>query len=262
MTIAGGPPVDVRRCPGRSSSTPARRSEAAAGGTAPRAIDAQLPEQPQPAPSPTPGQIEEIVAAAVAADLWIISDEIYASITYDGAEFLSPAKLAPERTLVVNGGSKSHSLTGWRIGFLAGPATIIAAAAKMQSQAIGNPCSISQAAAVDAATGDHRGEIARRVAEFDARRRYLVPALDGLDGVHATLPKGAFYVMADVRELCARLGVDDVELAGRLLDQVQLAVVPGTPFAAPGFIRLSYAASVKDLEEGVARLQRFIGSGG
>jgi aspartate aminotransferase len=158
---------------------------------------------------------------------------------------------------VVNGGSKSHSLTGWRIGFLAGPRDIVAAAARIQSHAIGNPSSISQAAGIAACRGDFREELRRRVAEFDERRRYLVGALDAIDGISAQPPRGAFYAMADVRELCARLGTDDVGLAGRLLEESHLALVPGTPFAIPGFLRLSYAASMPELREAVARLRRF-----
>lgn len=256
VEIAGGRSVGVPAVPDQAFVHTGEQILAAAREQNAKGVILNYPNNPTGA-VPTAAQIKDLVDAAVEADLWIISDEIYAKITYDGAECLSPASLAPERTLVVNGGSKSHSLTGWRIGFLAGPADIIAAAAKMQSQAIGNPCSVSQAAGLVAAAGDHRAEVARRVAAFDERRRYLVAALNEIDGVSAQMPLGAFYVMADARQLCERLGIDDVELCSRLLDQAGLALVPGQPFAAPGFVRLSYAASMDDLKDAVARLARF-----
>lgn len=256
IEIAGGRSVDVESVPDQAFIHTGEQILAAARQHGAKGVMLNYPNNPTGA-VPSPAQMKELVAAAVEADLWIISDEIYATMTYDGAEFVSPASLAPERTLVVNGGSKSHSLTGWRIGFLAGPEEIVAAAAKLQSQAIGNPCSVSQAAGLVAAADDHRAEVTRRVAAFDERRRYLVAALNEIDGVSAQMPLGAFYVMADVRQLCERLGIDDVELCSRLLDQARLALVPGQPFAAPGFVRLSYAASMDDLKEAVARLARF-----
>lgn len=256
VEIAGGRTVDVAAVPDQAFVHTGEQILTAAREHGAKGVMLNYPNNPSGA-VPTPAQLEELVQAAVEADMWIISDEIYAKMCYDGAEFVSPASLAPERTLVVSGGSKSHSLTGWRIGFLAGPENIIAAAAKMQSQAIGNPCSISQAAGLVAARDDHHQEIERRVAAFDERRRYLVGALNKIDGVSAQLPLGAFYVMADVRQLCERLEIDDVELCSRLLDDARLALVPGQPFAAPGFVRLSYAASMDDLQEAVARLGEF-----
>ncbi len=256
VEIAGGRSVDVAAVPEQGFVHTGEQILAAAREHNAKGVMLNYPNNPTGA-VPTADQIKELVAAAVEADMWIISDEIYAKMTYDGAEFLSPASLAPERTLVVNGGSKSHSLTGWRIGFLAGPTDIISAAAKMQSQAIGNPCSISQAAGLVAAAADHQAEIAQRVRSFDERRQYLVAALNKIDGLAAQMPLGAFYVMCDARQLCERLGIDDVELCSRLLDEVGLALVPGQPFAAPGFVRLSYAASMDDLQEAVARLGKF-----
>ncbi|MCA8958494.1 MAG: pyridoxal phosphate-dependent aminotransferase, partial [Planctomycetes bacterium] len=228
VQIARGVPVDVPAGPEQGFLPTGADIRAAARTHRARGIMLNFPNNPSGA-VPDRAQLEEIVAAAAEEDLWILSDEIYSSILYDGAEHISPANLDPERTLVVNGGSKSHSLTGWRIGFLAGPADVIAAAARLQSQAIGNPCSISQAAGLEACAGDHSAEIARRVAAFDSRRRFLVDALNEIDGLAATLPRGAFYVLADARPLCARYGVDDVGLAKLMLERARVAVVPGTP---------------------------------
>lgn len=257
VAIAGGTPIDVPTVPDQGFIHTGEQILAAAEQHGAKGVMFNYPNNPSGA-APTRAQIEELAQAATDADLWIISDEIYAMMVYDGNEHVSFATLAPERTLVVNGGSKSHSLTGWRIGFLAGPKDIVAAAAKIQSQAIGNPSSISQAAGLEACVGDYAAEIRRRTAAFDDRRRYLVDALDGIDKIRARRPEGAFYVLADVRELCSRLCVDDVELAERLLEEERLALVPGSPFAIPGFIRVSYAASMEDLQEAIARLRRFV----
>jgi aspartate aminotransferase len=259
VEIAGGVPVDVATVPDQGFIHTGEQILEAAREHGAKGVMLNYPNNPSGA-APTEDQIRSLVDAAVEADLWIISDEIYASMLYDGAEHVSPATFARDRTIVVNGGSKSHSLTGWRIGFLAGPADIVKATAKIQSQAIGNPASPSQAAGLEAARGDHSEEIARRVAAFDERRRYLVSALNEIDGVSARPPQGAFYLMADVRELCERLGIDDVKLAERLLDDVLLSIVPCGPFAAPGFIRLSYAASMEQLQDAVARLHEFVES--
>jgi aspartate/methionine/tyrosine aminotransferase len=257
VQLAGGVPVDVAAVPEQGFVHTGDQIRAAAAAHGAKGLLLNFPNNPSGAVADR-AQTEELVAAAVDADLWIISDEIYAAMTYDDAEFVSPATIAPDRTIVVNGGSKSHSLTGWRIGFLAGPADIVRAAAKIQSQVLGNPSSISQAAGLEAVTGDFSAELARRAAAFDERRRYLVRTLNEIDGIEVEPPKGAFYVMADVRALCTRLGLDDVGLAQKLLDDVRLAVVPGQPFAAPGFIRLSYAASMATLEQAVARLRQFV----
>jgi aspartate aminotransferase len=257
VRIAGGEPIDIPAVPEQAFVHSGAQVLAAAREHGAKGIMLNFPNNPSGA-VPSRGEMEAIVEACRTQDMWIVSDEIYGTMLYDGAEHVSPATLAKDRTLVVNGGSKSHSLTGWRVGFLAGPAAIIEAAGKIQSQVIGNPSSISQAAGLAACTADDTAELRRRVAAYDERRQYLVAALGKLDGIRVRPPAGAFYVMADVRDLCQRLGVDDMELAARLLEEVHLALVPGTPFAAPGFIRLSYAASMADLERAVARLGEFL----
>jgi aspartate aminotransferase len=128
----------------------------------------------------------------------------------------------------------------------------------MQSQLIGNPCTISQEAALATCSWDAREEIARRVKAFDERRRYLLEHINRIDGLKLAAPKGAFYALVDARGLCQRLRCTDEQLAERLLDEALLAVMPGSAFAIPGFIRLSYAAAMKDLERAVERLRAFV----
>lgn len=203
---------------------------------------------------PTAAQVQAYVDVARQADLWIVSDEIYGQLTYDGMRHVSPASVTggKERTIVVNGFTKSHTLTGWRISFLAGPKPVIDACARIQSQVLGNACTISQEAAIAACRIPLEDDLQVRLRAFDERRRYLVDAVNAIPRLRATMPRGAFYVMVDVRGL---LGGDDVAFAERLLDQHMLAGVPGSAFGAPGFVRLSYAASMQDLHKAAERLR-------
>lgn len=256
VTIAGGVPVDIPAVPEQNFLHTGEQLLAAARESGAKGVMLNFPNNPS-GTVPTAAQVEELVQAATEADLWILSDEIYSAMIYEGAEHVSPARFARDRTVIVTGGSKSHSLTGWRIGMLAGPAPIVAAAGKLQSQVLGNPATPSQAAGMEALTGDHSVEIARRVEEFNSRRLYFAAALDELPGVSARTPMGAFYVMLDCREICAHHEIDDVKLAEELLDEELIAVVPGAPFSADGFLRLSYATSQADLERAIERLHRF-----
>jgi len=212
---------------------------------------------------PTRTQLQGIVDACVEADLWILSDEIYGQLIFDGLEHCSPASFAQakDRVMVVNGGTKSHSMTGWRVGFLAGPEPIIAAASRLQSQVIGNPSSISQAAALQVCQGDHRDELQRRLQNFDERRHFMVEQVNNIPGFALKPPKGAFYAMVDARGICGLMDIDDLKLTERLLTDALVAVVPGSAFALPGFIRLSYAASMDDLQKAVERLRDFAARG-
>ncbi len=203
---------------------------------------------------PSAAQVQAYVDVARQADLWILSDEIYGQLTYDGTRHVSPAAVpgGKERTIVVNGFTKSHTLTGWRISFLAGPKPVIDACTRIQSQVLGNACTISQEAAIAACRIPLAEELQARLRAFDERRRFLVDAVNAIPRLRASMPRGAFYVMLDVRNL---LGGDDVAFAERLLDKHLLAGVPGSAFGAPGFLRLSYAASMQDLQKAVERLR-------
>jgi aspartate aminotransferase len=258
IKVAGGVPVEVPAVPEKGFIHTGAEIEAAARKSDARGLMLNFPNNPSGA-SPTGQQVEEIVNAAVNCGMWIISDEIYSTMLYDGAEHVSPAavKGGRDRVLVVNGGTKSHSLTGWRIGFLAGPVDLIDAASRIQGNVLGNPCTISQAASLAAFTLPLEDELENRMASFDERRRYLVEAINAIPTLRVSLPAATFYAMVDVSELCDRLGCDDARLCERLLDEMLLAVVPGSAFALPGYIRLSYAAALQELRTAVERLAQF-----
>ncbi len=259
VRIAGGVPVEIPPVPEQGFLHTGAQIAAAARQHQAKGLILNYPNNPSGA-NPTRSQLADVVTAALAAGLWILSDEIYAALIYDGGVHTSPATLgaARERTLVVAGGTKSHSLTGWRVGFLAGPAPIIAACGRIQSQVIGNPCTISQAAALEVCRMDSREELARRLAAFATRRRFLVEEFARIKGLALTPPQGAFYALVDAREVCARLRTSDLELTTQLLDETGVACMPGSAFAIPGFLRFSYAASLEELREAMSRLRGFM----
>ena len=188
----------------------------------------------------------------------IASDDIYELIRYDGREFVNLVQAAPDlrdRVLVFNGVSKAYAMTGWRIGYAAGPAEVIRAMRNIQSQSTSNPCSIAQAAAA-AALADGAGSAAAMVTAFRERRDYLVAALDALPGMSCRPPDGAFYCLPDVRGMMERAGCgDDAAFASLLLEELHLATVPGLPFGAPGHVRVSFATGLPTLRRGVEKLR-------
>jgi aspartate aminotransferase len=207
--------------------------------------------------------LEGIAAVALRHDLLIISDEIYEKVLYDGLRHVSIASLGPEvaaRTVVINGVSKAFAMTGWRIGYAAGPKDLITAMGNIQSQSTSNPCSISQKAAVaalrlgDAFTVD-------MVREFDRRRRVMVERLNKMAGVTCRMPSGAFYAFPNIGGVLnrnwkgGRLATAS-DLATYLLKEAQVAVVPGEPFGSETHIRLSYATSLETIERGLGRIER------
>lgn len=259
VSVAGGVPVVIPAAPERGFVLDPETLRAQARQHAAKGLILNYPNNPSGAVA-TPAQIEALLRVAVECGLWVLSDEIYGSLVYEGAEFRSAGSFAfaRDRVLLVGGGTKSHSMTGWRIGFLAGPKEIVAAAGRIQSQVLGNPCTISQAAALAMCEADDKADVAARRAAFDERRRWVVEHTAGIDGfVLRPAPLGAFYALFDVRDLCARLGTDDVGLTQRILEEAHVALVPGAAFHAPGFIRLSYAASMADLQRAVDRLAKF-----
>ncbi len=187
----------------------------------------------------------------------IVSDDIYELIRFDDHPFYNLAQVAPDlrnRILLINGVSKAYAMTGWRIGYAAGPAEVISAMRNVQSQSTSNPCSIAQAAACAALLED-QSSVPDMVAAFEQRRSYIVSALDELPGITCLKPDGSFYCLPDVNEAIRRLKCDsDIEFATLLLDQLRLAVVPGMPFGSPNHIRVSFATDMPTLEEGIARL--------
>jgi aspartate aminotransferase len=209
----------------------------------------------------TKGELEKLAEVALNKDLLIITDDIYEKLVYGGFEFTSIAsvsKEARESTVVLNGVSKAYSMTGWRIGYAAGPANIIKGMTKIQSQSTSNPASISQWAAVEALNGP-QDAVAVMAAEFVKRRDFMVEGLRAIDGVKCFRPEGAFYVFPNMSAVYGRSfnGSEikgSIDLAGYLLDEAGVAVVPGEPFGDDNCARLSYATSMQNLEEALKRI--------
>jgi len=206
--------------------------------------------------------LEKIAEIAVEHNLYIISDEIYEKLVYDGFRHISIASLGAEikqRTIVVNGLSKSHSMTGWRIGFTGGPKDITRAMTNIQSQSTSNPTSISQKAAVEALTGP-QDFLPVMMTEFDKRRKYMVERLNNMDGVTCQTPVGAFYAFPNIS---AHFGKkfnnssinNSLELSTYFLEQAKVAMVPGSAFGDDKYIRLSYATSMDNIKKGLDRIE-------
>ncbi|MFA7074680.1 MAG: pyridoxal phosphate-dependent aminotransferase [Endomicrobiaceae bacterium] len=208
-------------------------------------------------------ELAEIAKVCIEHKILIISDEIYEKLVYDNFKFCSIAEAAPEikpQTLVINGVSKAFAMTGWRIGYTAGPKEIISAMTKIQSQSTSNPTSISLKAATEALNGPKESLELMRL-EFEKRRNYIVERLNKIEGISCLLPSGAFYAFPNISKLLVKEYNDnlintDIELADYLLDRAKVAVVPGTAFGAPGYIRFSYATSMKNIQEGIDRIEK------
>ncbi len=206
--------------------------------------------------------LEKIAEIAVSKNIFIISDEIYEKIVYDGFEFVSIASLGEEikkRTIIVHGVAKTYAMTGWRIGYTAGPEEIISAMNNIQSQSTSNPTSISQKASVEALIGPQE-EVKKMVSAFQERRDYIVNRLNEIPGVSCYKPVGAFYVFPNFssyygKSFKGRKINNSTELADFLLDEAKVAVVPGIEFGADSYERLSYATSMEDIKEGLDRIE-------
>ena len=210
-----------------------------------------------------PEQVRAIGEWADAHGLWVITDEIYQNLTYDGVRAVSIVEAVPslaDRTILVNGVAKTYAMTGWRLGWMAGPADAMKAAANLQSHLSSNVSNISQRAALAALTGP-QDCVAEMLAAFDRRRQVIVSELNKIPGVVTPNPKGAFYVYPDVSGLLGKSwgGVTpatSLELADLILDQAEVAAVPGEAFGPSGYLRFSYALGDGPLLEGVQRLQK------
>jgi len=198
---------------------------------------------------------------AVENGIWVVTDEIYEHLTYDGAEAVSLPVAVPELAdtcVVVNGVAKTYAMTGWRVGWMIGPADVIKAATNLQSHLSSNVANVSQRAAVEALTGSLDAVDEMKVA-FDRRRRAIVELLSAIPGVECPTPKGAFYAYPDVRgllgtEIRGRKIESSLDLAAVVLEEAEVAVVPGEAFGTPGYFRLSYALGDDDLRTGVTRM--------
>lgn len=207
---------------------------------------------------------EQMIAVARWAaerGIWVLTDEIYEHLVYGGAEHHSMPVVAPEvvdRCVVVNGVAKTYAMTGWRVGWLIGPAEVAGGATRIQSHLSSNVNNVAQAAALEAISGPLDATEAMRAA-FDRRRRTMVEMLNGIDGVSCIEPKGAFYAFPNLtgllgRRLGASVPTTTMELASVLLEEANVAIVPGEAFGAPGYARLSFALADDDLVEGLGRI--------
>ena len=209
--------------------------------------------------------VGEIGRWAAERGLWVISDEIYEHLVYGGAEFSSMPVEVPEladRTIVINGVAKTYAMTGWRVGWLVGPPDVVKAAQNMQSHATSNVCNVAQAAALAAVAGDLSAVADMRTA-FDRRRRTIVRMLNEIPGVYCPEPTGAFYAYPSVKgvlgkEIRGRRPQSSLDLAQVVLEEAEVAVVPGEAFGAAGYFRLSYALGDEDLAEGVGRIGKLL----
>jgi len=208
-------------------------------------------------------EIRAIGAWAAERGLWVVTDEIYEHLVYDGLETASLPAICPEirdRCIVVNGVAKTYAMTGWRVGWIIGPRDVVAAAANLQSHATSNVANVSQAAAIAALDGGLDAVVEMKTA-FDRRRHTIVSMLDEIPGVSCPMPQGAFYAFPSVKGLLGRehggQRIDtSAELAAYILDRAEVAAVPGEAFGAPGYLRFSYALGDEPLAEGIARVQR------
>ncbi|MET7337193.1 pyridoxal phosphate-dependent aminotransferase [Nonomuraea sp. NPDC005650] len=197
--------------------------------------------------------------------LWVVTDEIYEHLVYGGTEFTSIATAVPElgdRVVILNGVAKTYAMTGWRVGWLIGPADVVKAATNLQSHATSNVANVSQMAALAAVSGDLSAVAEMRTA-FDRRRQTMVRMLNEIPGVFCPEPKGAFYAYPSVKdligkELRGKRPQSSGELAELILEEAEVAVVPGEAFGTPGYFRLSYALGDDDLVEGVSRLAKLL----
>jgi len=256
VRLAGGQPVFVAPRPGSTKVTAEDLDRAATARA--RVLILNSPNNPSGAVYGKE-EIEAIAAFAQRRDLTILSDEIYEQLVYGSARHVSVASLsedARERTVLVNGVSKTWAMTGWRIGYAAAPAEIADAMERLQGQSTSNPAAVSQQAALRALTGAREEAMAMKK-RFEARRDFIVTGIAKLRGVKLVPPEGAFYVFPDFSERIAgaRNGVtDSAQLCDYLIDEAKVVCVPGSAFGMEGHVRISYAVSDKDLDEGLQRI--------
>jgi len=261
VALAGGVPVDVFAGVEQNYLVTVEQLEAARTERS-KVLLFVSPSNPTGAVY-SPEQTRAIGEWALEHGLWVIADEIYQNLVYDGIRAVSIVEAVPEladRTILVNGVAKSYAMTGWRLGWMVGPQDAIKAASNLQSHLSSNVSNISQRAAIEALTGP-QDEVERMRLAFDVRRKVIVAELNHIPGLTCPTPEGAFYVYPDVNGLLGRewggvTPTTSLELADLILDQAEVAVVPGEAFGPSGYLRFSYALGDAALLEGVQRLQR------
>jgi aspartate/methionine/tyrosine aminotransferase len=263
IRLAGGVPVEVMTDEGSGYLATVEQLEAATTDRT-KVLLFVSPSNPTGAVY-SPAQVAEIGRWAAERGLWVVTDEIYEHLVYGDARFASIPTLVPEiadRCVVVNGVAKTYAMTGWRVGWLIGPDDVVKAATNLQSHATSNVANVSQVAALTAVRGDLSAvEMMREV--YDRRRQTIVKMLRDIPGIECPEPFGAFYVYPSVkgalgRELRGRRPTSSAELCELVLEEVEVAMVPGEAFGTPGYVRMSYALGDDDLVEGVTRLHQLL----
>jgi aspartate aminotransferase len=212
-----------------------------------------------------PEQVAAIGRWAAEHDLWVVTDEIYEHLVYGDAKNVSIATVAPEladRVVILNGVAKTYAMTGWRVGWLIGPTDVVKAATNLQSHSTSNVSNVAQVAALAAVSGD-LSAVEQMRAAFDRRRKLIVGLLSDIPGIVCPEPHGAFYAYPSVKGLLdkplrGKVSASSAELANVILDEAEVAVVPGEAFGTPGYLRLSYALGDDDLAEGIARIAKLV----
>ena len=263
VSLAGGVPVVLETSQDEDFKLSPTRLEAAITPKT-RAVVINSPSNPTGA-AYNWDELQALAAVVVKNNILLISDEIYEHITYNGFAQRSPAEISPEvkeHCIILNGVSKSYSMTGWRIGFTAGPAPLIAAMTKIQSQSTSNPTSISQMAAIEAYNGP-QDYVVNVLTAFAERRAFIIKALNKIPGVTCFNPQGAFYAFPNVKGLFGKSYKDQkidstLTLCALLLDEAKIAAVPGEAFGSPGYMRLSYATSMDNIVNGIKRFSVFV----
>ena len=260
VKLAGGRPVNV---PTKASENFQVRAEDVAKAITPRTkmILVCSPSNPTGAITDEP-TMRALAKLAVEKDVWLMTDDIYRTLVYGDGKFFQPATISPEvraKTLIIDGVSKAFAMTGWRVGFTVAPKPVVEAMATLQGQSTTHAASVAQAAAQAAIEGP-TDELEKMRVEFDKRRKVMVARLREIPGVTCVEPKGAFYAFPDLSAFVGRKTPEgktienDVQLCEWLIEAAKVAVVMGSAFGAPGFVRLSYATSMKNVEEGVRRM--------
>ena len=263
IRLAGGEPVEVFAGADQGYLVSLEQLEAARTERT-KVLLFCSPSNPTGAVYP-PEQVERIGRWALEHGLWVVTDEIYEHLVYDDAQAPSIRALVPELAdtcVVLNGVAKTYAMTGWRVGWMIGPKDVVKAATNLQSHATSNVANVSQRAAIAALEGDLSAVEEMKVA-FDRRRRLIVEMLSSIEGVHCPVPQGAFYAYPSVegvlgRTIRGRTPQTSAELAELILDEVEVACVPGEAFGPSGYLRFSYALGDDDLTEGIGRIQALL----
>lgn len=254
VKLSGAKPVLVRTAPKNDFKLSAKLLESSITDRT-KAIVLNSPSNPTGSVY-SKDELEEVRAVATSHGIWVISDEVYEKIIYDGANHISIASLGDNifrKTVVINGVSKTYSMTGWRIGYLASAKPIASAVGILQSHSTSNPASISQKAALIALKGGD-ASFKEMVGEFAKRRDYMMGRVAEIKGITPNKPRGAFYLFCDI----SKLGMDSVSFVKSLLEEEKVAVVPGISFGWDTHIRLSFATSMEAIKEGMDRIEKFV----